>query len=97
MNTKLTLVMEDEVIYKAKSYAQKKGTSLSSLVENYLKTVANDEKPNKDANLLKHAQLHPKVAKLKGVLNLPAHFNYKEEITKALVQKRNKLKWEIFI
>jgi predicted HicB family RNase H-like nuclease len=52
MNTKLTLVMEDEVIYKAKSYAQKKGTSLSSLIENYLKTVANDEKPNKDANLL---------------------------------------------
>jgi hypothetical protein len=28
---------------------------------------------------------------------LPAHFNYKEEMTKALVQKRNKLKWEIFI
>jgi hypothetical protein len=40
MKTKLTLVMEDEVIYKAKQYAKKKEESLSSLVEHYLKAVA---------------------------------------------------------
>ena len=52
MKTKLTLVMEDEVIYNAKKYAKKKEESLSSLVENYLKAVANDEKYTKNKKYL---------------------------------------------
>ena len=46
MKTKLTLVMDDAVIYNAKKYAKKADTSLSSMVENYLKAVAS-EKPEK--------------------------------------------------
>ncbi|MEO6869719.1 MAG: DUF6364 family protein, partial [Ginsengibacter sp.] len=38
MTTKLTLTIEDKVISSAKKYAQKKGKSLSHLVENYLKS-----------------------------------------------------------
>ena len=38
MTTKLTLTIEEKVISSAKKYAQKKGKSLSNLVENYLKS-----------------------------------------------------------
>ena len=48
MKTKLTLVVEDEVIYNAKIYAKKKEESLSSLVENYLKAVAVNGKVEKN-------------------------------------------------
>ena len=60
MKTKLTLVMEDEVIYNAKKYAKKKEESLSSLVENYLKAVANDEKYTKNKKS-SPKKLNPKV------------------------------------
>jgi predicted HicB family RNase H-like nuclease len=38
MTTKLTLTIDDAVINTAKNYAQKTGKSLSSIVENYLKS-----------------------------------------------------------
>ena len=88
MKTKLTLVMEDEVIYNAKLYAKKKEESLSSLVENYLKAVAVDIKDEKN----KTKKLHPKSAQLKGVINLPKNFNYKNELGKILLERYNKLK-----
>ena len=91
MKTKLTLVMEDEVIYNAKKYAKKKEESLSSLVENYLKAVANDEKSTKNKKS-SPKKLNPKVAKLKGVLNIPKNFNYKEELGNILLERNNKLK-----
>lgn len=91
MKTKLTLVLEDEVIYNAKKYAKKKEESLSSMVENYLKAVTADEKGVK--NIKPNAKkLNPKVAKLKGVLNIPKHFNYKEELGNILLERYNKLK-----
>lgn len=40
MNAKLTLSVNQEVIEQAKAYAKAKGTSLSKLFENYLKTIA---------------------------------------------------------
>jgi hypothetical protein len=46
MKTKLTLVMDDAVIYNAKKYAKKADTSLSSMVENYLKAVASEKSKN---------------------------------------------------
>ena len=88
MKTKLTLVMDDEVIYNAKIYAKKKEESLSSLVENYLKAVAVDTKDEKN----KTKKLHPKIAQLKGVINLPKNFNYKNELGKILLERYNKLK-----
>ncbi|HLF36167.1 MAG TPA: DUF6364 family protein [Cyclobacteriaceae bacterium] len=39
MDTKLTLVIDKEVIEMAKQYATTNKISLSSLVENYLKTL----------------------------------------------------------
>ena len=91
MKTKLTLVMEDEVIYNAKKYAKKKEESLSSLVENYLKAISNEDKGAKMKKAVSK-KLNPKVAKLKGVLNIPKNFNYKEELGNILFERYNKLK-----
>lgn len=45
MNTKLTLVMDSGVISSAKTYARAHETSVSKLVENYLKLLAADGLP----------------------------------------------------
>ncbi|HMO60938.1 MAG TPA: DUF6364 family protein [Ferruginibacter sp.] len=82
MTTKLTLTIEDKVIISAKKYAQKKGKSLSHLVENYLKSIS-----EKDTNTL---PVSPKVLKLKGIIKLPDDFDYKNEMTNALSKKYKK-------
>lgn len=79
MTTKLTLSIQDDVIKTAKKYAAVNGSSLSGIVENYLKTLQVKEKK-------KPITLSSKVKKLKGIISLPDNFDYKkllaEEITK---------------
>lgn len=82
MTTKLTLTIEEKVISSAKKYAQKKGKSLSNLVENYLKSLG-----SKEADL---NSISPKISKLMGVIKLPADFNYKNELGNSLSKKYNK-------
>lgn len=82
MTTKLTLTIEEKVIDSAKKYAQKKGKSLSKLVENYLMSVSTSESTEET--------LSPKVKKLMGVINLPKNYDYKKEVTKALSKKYGK-------
>lgn len=91
MKTKLTLVMEDEVIYNAKKYAKKNEESLSSLVENYLKAVSGTLKSvnPKKANSKKTTSL---IEKHRGIINLPENYDYKKEIGLYLLEKYNKLK-----
>jgi hypothetical protein len=91
MKTKLTLVVEDEVIYNAKIYAKKKEESLSSLVENYLKAVAESSKLKnpKKANSKKAISL---IEKYRGIISLPEDYAYKKEIGLYLLKKYNKLK-----
>lgn len=43
MNTKLTLVMESDVIHAAKQYAGRHGTSVSKMVEQYITLVSGNE------------------------------------------------------
>ncbi|MCC5848019.1 MAG: hypothetical protein JJU29_07985 [Verrucomicrobia bacterium] len=43
MNTKLTLVMESDVIQSAKAYADRHGTSVSKLVEQYITLVSGSD------------------------------------------------------
>jgi len=80
MNTKLTLTIEKDIIEKAKKYARKRERSLSALVENYLKTLADDS--NK-----KEEKLTPIVKSLKGSFKLPESFDYKKELTGRLSEK----------
>jgi hypothetical protein len=82
MTTKLTLSIEDKVISSAKKYAQKKGKSLSHLVENYLKSISNKDSSN--------LPISPKVLKLKGIIKLPNDFDYKSELSNALSKKYKK-------
>jgi hypothetical protein len=80
MNTKLTLTIEQNIIEKAKKYANHKGKSLSSIIENYLKVLTKDEADNSDG-------LTPIVKSLKGSFKTPKNFNYKKELSKRLAEK----------
>ena len=82
MTTKLTLTIEDKVISSAKKYAQKKGKSLSHLVENYLKSISTKDTSN--------LPISPKVSKLRGIIKLPNDFDYKSELSNALSKKYKK-------
>ena len=84
MSTKLTLTIEDKVIDSAKKYAQKKGKSLSHLVENYLKSITSETRVSKEESI------SPKVLKLMGVMKLPKDYNYKTELGNALSKKYSK-------
>ena len=80
MNRKLTLTIEQEVIEKAKKYAEQKGRSLSVLVENYFKTITISERPiyNKKGAI---------ASSLLGSVKEPENFDYKEELEEALAKK----------
>lgn len=43
MLTKITLDLEEEVVLKAESYAQKKNRSVSEIVEDYLASITSSE------------------------------------------------------
>ena len=79
MTTKLTLTVEKDIIDLAKVYANKKGRSLSDLIENYLKTlVQKDNSKN---------ELSPNVKKLLGSVKTPKNFDYKRELESVLTKK----------
>lgn len=80
MNTKLTLTIEQSIIEKAKKYANDKGKSLSSIIENYLKAITKDE-------TVSDVKLTPIVKSLKGSFRAPRNLNYKKELSKRLTKK----------
>lgn len=80
MNTKLTLTIEQSVIEKAKRYAKDKERSLSSLIENYLRALTNEDNTGK-------IELTPIVKSLKGSFTAPKDFDYKRELSKRLSEK----------
>ncbi|HLS31757.1 MAG TPA: DUF6364 family protein [Flavobacteriaceae bacterium] len=81
MNTKLTLTIQREIIERAKIYAKDKDRSLSDIVENYLKTLTEEEKIDKDK------KLNPIVASLKGSFKMPKDMDYKKELRNRLEKK----------
>jgi len=81
MNTKLTLTIEESVIKKAKKYASEKKRSLSDIVENYLKVIANEVEDKQNH------ELTPLVKSLKGAFKAPEDFDYKKELSKSLSGK----------
>ena len=81
MTTKLTLTVEKTIIERAKSYAKGTGRSLSELIENYLEAIT-EENSNSD--------LSPKLKKLVGAVQLPADFDYDDELRSAIEKKHLK-------
>ncbi len=66
MTTKLTLTVEKSIIERAKSYAKNTRRSLSEIVENYLKSIAEE-------NSL--TGISPKLQKIVGAVTLPQDFD----------------------
>lgn len=81
MDKKLTLKLDNSVIERAKSYAKKKNTSVSKLVESYLGLLT-DAKGSQE--------ITPLVKSLSGVVNLPENFDYKKNYKKHLSSKYGK-------
>lgn len=79
MITKLTLTIEQQVIKSAKKYAQRKGRSLSDLVENYLRSLSGGED-------LK-GEISPRVKRLMGSIVLPENFDYKKALGEEIIKK----------
>ncbi len=84
MNTKLTLSIEEQVIESAKEYAKKQGRSLSNIVEEYLKSIAKNRKPKKNA------KMHPLVEELCGSVKLSKNISYDEVIKNVKFEKYSK-------
>lgn len=85
MNTKLTLTIDKSVIEQAKAYASKQGSSLSAMIENYLKLVTRNEE-----KIVAKKELSPIVKSLIGSLKMPVDFDYKEEVKKMRDEKYQK-------
>jgi hypothetical protein len=83
MNTKLTLTIEDSVIESAKKYAKSKHSSLSSIIENYLKVLVKSESKKESDDI----EVSPLLRSLQGKTSVDADFDYKEELLKALEKK----------
>lgn len=76
MNTKLTLRMEENLIQKAKRYAEKSGKSVSQLVADFFSALGNYSQDD---------SLSPNVRALKGVLKESS--SSKEDYRKHLEDK----------
>jgi len=69
MNTKLTLNLDREIIYEAKTYAKSHKVSLSKLIEIYLNSLTKESK--------KQIAVSPLVESLTGII--PNDFDERKE------------------
>lgn len=79
MNTKLTLKLDQEAIEQAKRYAERRGLSLSRVVESYFLRLAEAEEPKE--------KLAGVVAELAGALAGSEIGDAREEYTEYLQKK----------
>jgi len=80
MTTKLTLNINKRTIERAKKLASERKTSLSKMVENYLKVISEDKTEDE-------IFITPLVKSLIGAAKLPQNFDYKKEYTDYLIKK----------
>ena len=79
MDSKLTLKLNSIVIAKAKSYAKKRNTSLSRMIESYLDSVTKEDNSG--------IEITPLVKRLSGVIEIPADYDYRKDYPDYLDQK----------
>ena len=80
MDAKLTLKLDNEVIEKAKAYAERRGESLSRLVETYFAGLVSGERTERP-------QLTGVVAELAGILTGVELEDEKEAYAEYLLKK----------
>jgi hypothetical protein len=83
MKARLTMTMKQSVILRAKMFAKENGRSLSDIIEDYLKSVTSE----RYSSLVIDSLL---VNSLKGSFYAPKDFDYKKELSEALVEKHLK-------
>ena len=83
MDTKLTLKLDKSVIDSAKDYASTHKTSLSKLVESYLRSLINPQE-SKDGDEIK---ISPFVKSMSKGPKLPLDLNYRKENIDRLSEK----------
>ncbi|MDP4007764.1 MAG: DUF6364 family protein [Candidatus Peregrinibacteria bacterium] len=81
MNSKLTLKLDTHTIESAKTYAAKKGESLSKLVENYFKALAGHEPT--DSSM----ELTPIVKSISGIIKVEDYEMAKDSYADYLLNK----------
>lgn len=79
MKTKLTLNVNKQIISRAKKYAQEQRTSVSDLVENYLRRLTMEASTQ--------TKITPLVKGLSGIISLPENFDKKKAYTHYLEDK----------
>ncbi|MFC5285398.1 DUF6364 family protein [Pedobacter alpinus] len=80
-SNKLTLKLSREVVEKAKQYASEKNISVSSLIENYLKSLTSDKS--------RELQISPFVKRLSTGIKISADYDYKKDYVSYLTQKHS--------
>ena len=80
MTTKLTLSIDKDTIAHAKLFARKNKTSISALVENYLKHLI-------DAKYKHENTVTPMVKELTGIIKLPDESDHKKKYEGYLAEK----------
>ena len=79
MDTKLTIKLDNDVISRAKRYAQNRKTSLSKMIESYLNSVTKSDSDG--------IEISPLVKSLSGVISLPENYDYTKDYTDYLTRK----------
>lgn len=83
MDAKLTLKLDKAVIDKAKDYASSRQRSLSRLIESYLKSLVDTDKPEISQDI----EISSFVKSLQTGVKIPADFDYKETYGDYLAEK----------
>lgn len=80
MTTKLTILVEEETIKRAKKYSAQTGKSLSKIIETYLDSVTLPQQSNTK-------KFSPRIKRLMGSVKLPKDFDYKKTVEETVKEK----------
>lgn len=83
MDNKLTLKLDNQVIEQAKTYARKRNTSLSKLIESYLELLTSQANTSGD-------DITPLVKSLSDGSDLDKKIDYRKEYKKHILKKYSK-------
>ena len=78
MTAKLTLTLDKTLVDAAKLYAKASGTSLSTIIEQYLKNLIRENQSQ---------EISPRLKKIIGTVKLPKKFKEKKELLSYLKEK----------
>ena len=84
MNKKLTLLLDEKTIEKAKEYADKHDESLSGIVAKYFTFLAGNNPSRNTAN-----PIEKEIEDLIGIVQLPADIDIKKEYREFRANKSN--------